>query len=144
MTCLFVSQCEILPLFYPRDFLRWFQAPGFRQSEERSFCPPEAKTTKLSGEYHKERANGWCKPGLLNRGGAPPGGREEISRGREPLHALQRGKFFNGDVYLPNVTPVRILRHYILFDLIPEEMVVGVKFLEVLRAEFEPASQECN
>jgi len=48
------------------------------------------------------------KPVVLNRGGAPPpGGHEEISWGREPLHALQHEKFFNGNVYLPNVTPVR-------------------------------------
>jgi len=82
--------------------------------------------------------------GFLTGEAPPQGGVKKFPGGREPLHALQRGKFFNGDVYLPNVTPVRILRHYILFDLIPEEMVVGVKFLEVLRAEFEPASQECN
>jgi len=31
-----------------------------------------------------------------------------------------------------------------LFGFVPGEMGVGVKFLEALPAEFEPASQECN
>jgi len=31
-----------------------------------------------------------------------------------------------------------------LFGLVLEEMGVGVKFPEVLQAEFEPASQGCN
>jgi len=65
-------------------------------------------------------------------------------RGREPLHALQHGKFLNGSVYLPNVTPVRILRRYMLFGLVPAEIEVGVKFLENFQAEFEPASQGRN
>ena len=82
---------------------------------------------------------------VLNRGGAPPqGGVKKFPGGREPLHARQHGKFFNGNVYLPNVTPVRILCRYMLFGLVPEEMGVGVKFLEVLQADIEPASQGCN
>jgi len=60
------------------------------------------------------------------------------------LNALQHGKFFNGNVYLPNVTPVRILLRYMLFDLVLEEMGVGVGFPKVLQAEFEAASQGCN
>ena len=47
-------------------------------------------------------------------------------------------------MYLPNVTPVRILRRNMLFGLVPSEMGVGVKFLEVLQAESEPASQGFN
>jgi len=58
---------------------------------------------------------------------------------REPLLALQHGKLFNGNVSLPNPTPVLILRRYMLFGLVPTEMEVGVKFLEILQAEFEPA-----
>jgi len=63
---------------------------------------------------------------------------------RGTLHAPQQGKVLNGNVYLPNVSPVLILRRYMLFGLDPEEMEVGVKFLEVLQAEFEPASQGFN
>jgi len=43
------------------------------------------------------------------------GGMKKFSGGREPLHALQHGKFLNENVYLRNVTPGRILRHYMLF-----------------------------
>jgi len=32
-----------------------------------------------------------------------------------------------------------ILRRYMLFGLVPADMEVGVKFLEILQAEFEPA-----
>jgi len=41
----------------------------------------------------------------------------------------------------PNVVPVGILRRCMLFGLVPEEMGVRVKFLEVLQAAFEPAAQ---
>jgi len=34
---------------------------------------------------------------------------------------------------------VLILPRYILFGLVPAEIEVGVKFLEILQAEFEPA-----
>jgi len=72
---------------------------------------------------------------VLNRGG-----RQEISTGaREPLHALQHRKFLNGHVSLLNVTPVLLLRRYVLFGLVPAEMEVGVKYLEILQAEFESA-----
>jgi len=53
------------------------------------------------------------------------GRHEEISRG---THALQHNKFLNGNVYLPNATLVHILRHYVLFGLVLEEMEVEVKF----------------
>jgi len=101
------------------------------------------------GYMAKEQVRKDCtlcaKAVVLTRGGAPPqGGVKKFPGGREPLHALQHGKFFNGNVYLPNVTPVRILCRYILFGLVPEEMGVGVKFLEVLQADIEPASQGCN
>ena len=43
-------------------------------------------------------------------------------------------------MYLPNVTPVLSLRRYMLFGLVSSEIEVGVKFLEILQAEFEPAS----
>ena len=72
---------------------------------------------------------------VLNRGGAPPRGCQEISRGREPLHALQHRKILNGKVSLLNVTPVLILRRYVLFGLVPAEMEVGVKYLEILQAD---------
>ena len=57
------------------------------------------------------------------------GGRQEISRRREPLHALHYNieNFLNGNVSLLNVTPVRILRRYVLFGLVPAEMEAGVK-----------------
>jgi len=45
----------------------------------------------------------------------------------------------NGNVSLSNVTPVLILRRYVLFALVPAEMEVGVKYLEILQAEFESA-----
>jgi len=35
--------------------------------------------------------------------------------------------------------PVLILRRYVLFGLVPAEMEVGVKYLEILQAEFETA-----
>jgi len=53
------------------------------------------------------------------------------------LHKL--GIFLTG--MCPNVVPVGILRRYMLFGLVPEEMGVRVKFLEVLQAEIEPAAQ---
>jgi len=59
--------------------------------------------------------------------------------GREPLHGLQHRKFFNGNVSLPNVTPVLILRRYMLFGLVPAETEVGVKFFETLQTGFGPA-----
>ena len=40
---------------------------------------------------------------------------------------------------LPSATPVMILRRYILLGLLPADIDVGVKFLEILQAEFEPA-----
>jgi len=40
---------------------------------------------------------------------------------------------------LLNVTPVLILRRYVLFGLVPAEMEVGVKCLEILQAEVESA-----
>jgi len=39
----------------------------------------------------------------------------------EPLHALQHRKFLNGNVSLLNITPVLILRRYVLFGLVPAE-----------------------
>ena len=78
---------------------------------------------------------------VLNRGDAPSGGVKKFSVGREPFHALQHGKFLKGNVNLSNVTTVRISRRYMLFGLVPAEMEVRVKFLEIFPAEFEPASQ---
>ena len=40
---------------------------------------------------------------------------------------------------LPNVTPVLILRRYMWLGLVPAEIEAGVKFLEILQTEFEPA-----
>jgi len=78
---------------------------------------------------------------VRNRGGAPhQGGVKKFSGGREPLHALQHGKFLNGNVSLSNVTPVLILRRCMLFVLVPAD--VGVTFLEILQAEFEPACKQ--
>jgi len=42
----------------------------------------------------------------------------------------------NGNVHLPNVTPVPILRCYMLFVLVPVEIEVGVKVLEIFQVEF--------
>jgi len=53
--------------------------------------------------------------------------------GGEPLNALQHGKFFNGNVYIPNLTPVRIFRRYMLFGLVPEGVGVGLAFLKFCR-----------
>ena len=53
--------------------------------------------------------------------------------------ALQHGKFLNGNVSFPNVAPVLILRRYMLFGLVPAEMEIRVKFLEILQVEFELA-----
>jgi len=77
---------------------------------------------------------------VLNRGGAPPQGDvKKFLGGREPLHGLHHRKNLNGNVSLLNVTPVLIIRRYVLFGLIPAEMEVGVKYLEILQAEFESA-----
>jgi len=79
---------------------------------------------------------------VLNRGGAPTKGSvKKFPVGLEPLHSLQHGKVLNGNVYLPNVTPVLILRLYMLFGLVPQEMRLRVKFLEVLQAKARPESQ---
>jgi len=43
----------------------------------------------------------------------------------------------NGNVSVLNVTPVLILRRYMLFGLVLAEMEVGVKCLEISQAEFE-------
>jgi len=40
-----------------------------------------------------------------------------------------------GGAPLLNVTPVLILRRYVLFGLVPAEMEVGVKYLEILQAD---------
>jgi len=45
----------------------------------------------------------------------------------------------NGNASLLNITPVLILRRYVSFSLVPAEMEVGVKYLEILQAEFESA-----
>jgi len=75
---------------------------------------------------------------VLNRGSAPPrGGIKKFLGGREPLHALQPRKFLNGNVPLSNVTPVLILRRYMLFGLVPAEMKAWVMYLEILQAEVE-------
>jgi len=37
-------------------------------------------------------------------------------------------------VSLLNVTPLLILRRYMLFGVVPAEMEVGVKYLEILQA----------
>jgi len=58
---------------------------------------------------------------------------------RKLLHALHYRKFLNENVSLPNVMPLLILRRYMLFCLLPAEMEVRVKFLEILQAEYEPA-----
>jgi len=47
-------------------------------------------------------------------------------------------------VSLLNVIPVLILRRCVLFDLVPAEMEVGVKYLEILQAEFESACKHDN
>jgi len=47
---------------------------------------------------------------VLNRRGV-----KKFLGGREPLHALQQRKILNGNVSLSNVTPVLILRRYVLF-----------------------------
>ena len=70
-----------------------------------------------------------------NRGSRPHGGVKKFQEGPEPLHALQHGKFLNGDMFLPCVTPVLVLHRYKLFALVPADMEVRVKFLEILQAE---------
>ena len=77
---------------------------------------------------------------VLNRGRTCPlGGVKKFLGGRIPLHALQHRKILNGNVSLLNVMPELILRRYVLFGLVPAEMEVGVKYLEILQAEFETA-----
>jgi len=65
---------------------------------------------------------------VLNRGG----GVKKFLGGREPSHALQLRKILK-------VTPVLVLRRYMLFGLVPAEMEVGVKYLEILQAEIDSA-----
>jgi len=67
------------------------------------------------------------------------GGVKKFLTGREPLHALQHRTFLNGNVPFSNVTPVLILCRYMLFGLVPTEMEVGVKYLEIFLADFESA-----
>jgi len=71
---------------------------------------------------------------------APSGEVKKFLGGREPLRAVQHRKCLNGNVSLSNVTPVLILRRYmLLFGLVTAEMEVGVKYLEIFQAEFESA-----
>jgi len=49
----------------------------------------------------------------------PPGGRQEISSGAQALTCSTVWKLLNGNVFLPNVAPVLILRRYMLFGLVP-------------------------
>ena len=79
---------------------------------------------------------------VLNWEARPPGGVKKFLGGREPLHALQHRKFLNGNVSLLNVTPVLILRGKVLFGLVPAEMEVEVKYLEILQDEFEPVCKQ--
>ena len=75
---------------------------------------------------------------FLTRGARPlRGGVNKFPGGREPLHALQHRKILNGNVSLSNVTPVLILRRYMLFGLVSAEMEVGVKYLEILQANIQ-------
>jgi len=69
---------------------------------------------------------------VLNRGG-----HQEISRGGTNPYKLYNRTFLNRIVSLSNVTPVLILRRYVLFGLVPSEMEVRVKHLEILHAKFE-------
>jgi len=66
---------------------------------------------------------------VLNRGGV-----KKFSGEREPIHALQHGKFLNWNVNFPNVTTVRMSRRYMLFGFVPAEMEVRVKFREIFQA----------
>jgi len=78
-------------------------------------------------------------PAVLNWGGAPSQGDQKISRGGVSPTCSTTWNVFEWNVPLPNVTPVLILRPYMLFGLVPEEMEVVFKFCEILQAEFEPA-----
>ena len=71
---------------------------------------------------------------VFNRGGV-----KKFLGGREPLHALQHRKFVNGNVSLLNVTPCSIYAATFYLVLVLAEMEVGVKYLEILQAEFESA-----
>jgi len=71
---------------------------------------------------------------VLNRAGV-----KKFLGAREPLHTLQHRKVLNGNVSLSNVMPVLILRRYMLFGLVPAEMEVRIKYLEISQAEFESA-----
>ena len=70
-----------------------------------------------------------------NRRSRPYGDVKKFLEGPEPFHALQHGKFLNGNMFLPCVTLVPILRRFKFFGLVPEDMEVRVKFLEILQAE---------
>jgi len=53
-------------------------------------------------------------------------------------------KFLNGNVSLSNVASVLILRRYTLFGLVPAEMEVGVKYLEILNSSLHANIQGRN
>jgi len=76
---------------------------------------------------------------FLTRRRTPQGGVKKFLGERKPLHALQHRKFLKGNVSLLNVIPVLILRSYVLFGVVPTEMEVVVKYIEILQAEFESA-----
>jgi len=63
----------------------------------------------MTHKLREVRVDQWL---LTGEGRVTPGGVKKFSGGREPLRALQHGKFLNGNVHLPNVTPVRMLRRY--------------------------------
>jgi len=50
---------------------------------------------------------------------------------------LYNRTFLNGIVSLSNITPVLILCRYVLFGLVPSELEVRVKYLEILQAKFK-------
>jgi len=60
-----------------------------------------------------------------------------FNRGVRAITYPTTWKVFNGNVSLPNVIPALILRRYMLFGLVPTEMDVGNKFLEILQTDFE-------
>jgi len=54
------------------------------------------------------------------------------SRGARAFTCSTTCKVLNGNAYLPNITPVLILRRYMSFGLLPAEIEVRVNFLDIL------------
>jgi len=78
--------CVVLPLYRPLCFVR----PLVPQNHRKVAIPPTLKTTKLLDGTRSYGIHQWFFAG----GGPSQEGVNKFPEGREPLRALQHGKFY--------------------------------------------------